>query len=115
MVPLISAIAVPETFATTLPFEPAGNVEPAVRAGRAAFADSPPSPGIEWIADAEANSRMSELNLDSEMKRVLSGDKLMPADMLRLRNQININTETHMLCKKVSDSLVQGVQTLARG
>ncbi|GAB7527240.1 hypothetical protein [Paraburkholderia sp. 2C] len=115
MVPHIPAIAVPETFAATSPFEPASATGPTAPAGRAVFAESASSPGMQWIADAEASSRESGLNLDSEMKRVLSGDRLKPADMLRLRNQININTETHMLCKKISDSLVQGVQTLARG
>jgi hypothetical protein len=115
MVPHIPAVAVPETFAASSPVEPAGVVEPAAETRRAAFADARSSSDMQWVENAEAHSRDAELSLDNEMQRVLSGKKLQPADMLRLRNQINLNTETYMLYKKVSDSVVQGVQTLARG
>jgi hypothetical protein len=115
MVPHIPAVAVPQPFAATPPFEPAGAVEATGPARRVAFADTASSPDMQLVEKAEAHSRESELNLDNEMQRVLSGGKLQPADMLRLRNQINLNTETHLLYKKISDSVVQGVQTLAKG
>ncbi|HEY4350431.1 MAG TPA: hypothetical protein VGN31_04340 [Paraburkholderia sp.] len=115
MVPHIPAIAVHDTFAATSPFEPASAIESTVPAGRAAFADTASSPDMLLVEQAEAHSRESQRYVDNELKRVLSGGRLQPADMLMLRNRININSETQMLFKKVSDSVVQGVQTLAKG
>jgi hypothetical protein len=116
MVPHIPAIAMntPEFTASVPTFDAHTAVSPNL-ADRAAFAGDPSSPGVEWITRVEERSKESEVNLDNEMKRVMSGNRLLPADMLRLRSQINMNTESHLLYKKIADSVVQGVQTLARG
>jgi hypothetical protein len=115
MVPHISAIAlsIPEPPAAAPSLDQPG-AAPMNTTGRAVFAEDASSPGFDWVANAESISRESEANLGNEVNRVLSGARLQPADMLRLRSRINTNMETHMLYKKLSDSVVQGVQTLVK-
>lgn len=115
MVPHIPAIALSETFAATPQFESASSVGSTAAVAQGSFADAASSPGIQRVEDVEARLNEPGLSLEAEMKRVLSGPKLQPADMLRLRGLININSERIALGKKLSDSLVQGVQTLTKG
>jgi hypothetical protein len=129
MVPPIQAIAmnIPEAHAATRSAEaigmtPAGDTNrfpaPSMAssdARRTAFSDDVSSRGAEWIARVEDNARQSNLELDREIGRMWSSGPLQPADALRLRASINANAERIALGKKISDSLVQGVQTLARG
>ncbi|CAB3767868.1 hypothetical protein LMG29542_05718 [Paraburkholderia humisilvae] len=130
MVPHISAIAmnIPEVRPATPPLEAAGAVansfvssfvEPpraSFESRQAASADDMSSRVADLIAQGEERSRESQEGLDKECERLLgSGGALRPADMFRLRQHANMNSEMLQFYKKVADQFTNGVQTLARG
>jgi len=62
----------------------------------------------------EEQYRASVASEIEQMQLGRSG-RMQAADSLRLLTLMNTNAEIVMGCKKIADTLVQGVQTLARG
>jgi hypothetical protein len=129
MVPHIPVIAmtVPETLPATSSIDIAaasqgwfagGAAAPAAwrtDTRRARFDDHRASADAGWLETFEADLNTGAGHLDTQVRRAASGRPMQVADALRLRHELNTHTEKVMLCKKVSDALTNGLQTLARG